>query len=248
MFKEESNFKLKLQLHAGEPGGAGGDAGGEPPAPAAGADAGGTNPPPAGGTPAPNDGGQGGQDNKGNGDDDKSGGKGGGTLTGNAKNEGENPDTNPTYDFKALIPEGMEFSQEESDKFVEVIKDMHLSSDQANSIVKYGMEWGQQIIKDIGEAMIAERKGWGEAAKQELGADFDKTMKLVGAGVEYVEKTIPGIRAALNETGAGNRIEIVKAFALLGQMLQEDPGKVNPGTGAPKKSSIYPNTDFGKYS
>lgn len=238
MFNENDLFKLKIQLHAGEPGGAGGDAGGEHPAPAAGADAGGTNPPPAGEPPAPNNGS--------NGEPVKAGEEGG-TITGNAKNAGENPDTPPVYDFKALIPEGFAFSQEESDKFVGVIKDMNLSSEQANSIVKYGMEWGQQIIKDIGEAMTEERKGWGEAAKQELGADFGKTMALVGAGVEYVEKTVPGIRAALNETGAGNRIEIVRAFELIGKMLQGDPGKANPQVNAPTKSSLYPKTNFDKY-
>lgn len=156
------------------------------------------------------------------------------------------------YDFKESIPSNFEWSEEESNKFVEVIKDMNLSNEQANEIAKYGLTWAQGIVNGIGEQILEERKGWAETAKQELGTDFDKTVRTCGVAVEHIEKTVPGIRQALNETGAGNRIEIIKALSILGEMLAGDPGMVAKAgeTNNPVANELanrYPNTDFKKY-
>ena len=158
------------------------------------------------------------------------------------------------YDFKETISamDDFEFSQEESDKFVEVIKDMGLNNEQANAIVKYGGEWGKGIAEAAMNAVIEQRntevQNWGEAAKKELGTEFDSIISLCGLAVEHVEKAVPGIRQALNETGAGNRIEVIRAFSMLGKFLESDPGK---GAGAPaaQGSSLekfYDKTDFSK--
>ena len=135
------------------------------------------------------------------------------------------------YDFKETISamDDFEFSQEESDKFVEVIKDMGLNNEQANAIVKYGGEWGKGIAEAAMNAVIEQRntevQNWGETAKKELGTEFDSIISLCGLAVEHVEKAVPGIRQALNETGAGNRIEVIRAFSMLGKFLESDPGK-----------------------
>lgn len=179
------------------------------------------------------------------------------TITGTAA-QGEDkkvdePAAPITYDFKGVVPSDFEFDEAEQAKFVEVIKDMNLSSENANAIAKYGMEWAQGIVRGIGEQILAERREWGENAKQELGADFDKTVQTCGVAVEYLEKTVPGIRQALNETGAGNRIEIIRAFSLLGSLISADPGMAQRGGVANVNGvkdeyvSRYPNTDFKKY-
>jgi hypothetical protein len=63
-------------------------------------------------------------------------------------------------------------------------------------------------------------------------------MATAGAGIEAVEKVVPNIRQALNETGAGNRIEIIRAMEMLGQLVQADPGKtINAGTPAVNQAS-----------
>ena len=90
-------------------------------------------------------------------------------------------------------------------------------------------------------------QGWGEEAKKELGADFAATTQKAAIGVEAMEKTIPNLRAALNETGAGNRIEIIRALAMAGELLGEDKNRLS-GTGAAEAvKNIYPNTDFSAY-
>jgi hypothetical protein len=175
-------------------------------------------------------------------------------LGGKAETQSQEEAEPIAYDFKETISamDDFEFSQEESDKFVEVIKDMGLNNEQANAIVKYGGEWGKGIAEAAMNAVIEQRntevQNWGEAAKKELGTEFDSIISLCGLAVEHVEKAVPGIRQALNETGAGNRIEVIRAFSMLGKFLESDPGK---GAGAPaaQESSLekfYDKTDFSK--
>ena len=57
-----------------------------------------------------------------------------------------------------------------------------------------------------------------------------------------MEKLYPGLRNALNETGAGNRLEIVQAFAELGKRLGEDRG--TPQAGGSGTDNFYKNTDW----
>lgn len=160
------------------------------------------------------------------------------------------------YNFADTIKgyEGFEFSQEDSNNFVSTIKDMGLNNDQANAIVKYGMDWASNLVKGTQENLQAELdemvKGWGETAKQELGTNFEATLSKAGSTLELVEKSIPGIRQALQETGAGNRVEIIKALAFFADKFAGDPGMIsgvqgsNPANAA---ANLYPNTDFNLY-
>ena len=138
------------------------------------------------------------------------------------------------YDYTAAIPEGMQVDQQLADGFSAIAREMNLTNDQANKIAAYGIQYGQQVAQAMQQQLDAEVAGWGEAAKKELGADFDKTMQLCGAALEAVEKQVPGIRKALNETGAGNRIEVIKVMRLMGELVQSDPGKLANLGGAAK--------------
>ena len=122
--------------------------------------------------------------------------------------------------------------------FSEVARTMNLTNEQANQMAAFGFQYGQQVADALRAQEEAKVAQWGESAKAELGADFAKTLQVAGAGIEAVEKVIPNIRQALNETGAGNRIEIIRAFKMLGEMVQSDPGKlINAGTAAPANQS-----------
>lgn len=156
-----------------------------------------------------------------------------------------------TYDFsKVQMPEGYTLSEEESKQFLDVIKDMGLSNEQAGSIVKYGAEYGQRLVDGVVKEYEDTVKGWGETAKQELGADFDKTVALA----VIARDKFPGLREALEESGAGNRVEVIRALAKLGEYFSSDPGmaqgasaqqsRVDPMNDA---KTLYPNTDFSKY-
>lgn len=179
------------------------------------------------------------------------------TITGNAglpsgepAADNKAPAAEPiSYDLKGSIPEGWEFDQAANDEFLSVIKDTGLSNEQANAITAYGYKWAQGLMDAADAKRVNEITSWGEATKKELGAQFDSTVALCGTAIEFLEKQNPGLREALNSTGAGNRIEIVRAFAELGRLLSSDPGKL-AGAGVVKNSassSRYPNTDFSRY-
>ena len=171
-------------------------------------------------------------------------------LGGNGTTAEQTPQETPAgapeqYDFKATIPEGVEMDEAITKEYSEIARGMNLTNEQANQVAAFGIKYGQQIADAVRSQYNAEVKAWGEAAKAEMGAKFESTMSTAGAGIEAVEKVVPGIRKALNETGAGNRIEIIRAFEMLGQLVQADPGKmVNAGGAVPqaKPQTWYPNS------
>ena len=150
------------------------------------------------------------------------------------------------WDFREAVPEGMEYDEGAASAFASVAKEAGLTGAQAKTIAAYGMKYAQEGMNAMARAWAEEVTGWAATTKNELGTNFEATVHKAGAGIEALEKAVPGIRAALNETGAGNRIEFVRAFAMIGELVGEDTFK-GFGTAAATKSALYPNTDFDKY-
>ena len=156
-----------------------------------------------------------------------------------------------TYDFSGVqMPEGYALSEEESKQFVDVIKDMGLNNEQAGALVKYGTEYGKRLVDAVVKEHDDMIKEWGEKAKTELGADLQKHLSYAAVARDK----FPGLKEALDESGAGNRVEVIKAMAKLGEYLSSDPGMV-PNAGTQRTNvdpmndakTLYPNTDFSKY-
>ena len=156
-----------------------------------------------------------------------------------------------TYDFSGVqMPEGYALSEEESKQFVDVIKDMGLNNEQAGALVKYGTEYGKRLVDAVVKEHDDMIKEWGEKAKTELGADLQKHLSYAAVARDK----FPGLKEALDESGAGNRVEVIKAMAKLGEYLSSDPGMV-PNAGTQRTNvdpmndakALYPNTDFSKY-
>ena len=170
--------------------------------------------------------------------------------------QGQQPQTpaaaNPvTYDFSGVqMPEGYALSEEESKQFVDVIKDMGLNNEQAGALVKYGTEYGKRLVDAVVKEHDDMIKEWGEKAKTELGADLQKHLSYAAVARDK----FPGLKEALDESGAGNRVEVIRAMAKLGEYLSSDPGMV-PNAGTQRTNvdpmndakALYPNTDFSKY-
>ena len=156
-----------------------------------------------------------------------------------------------TYDFSGVqMPEGYALSEEESKQFVDVIKDMGLNNEQAGALVKYGTEYGKRLVDAVVKEHDDMIKEWGEKAKTELGADLQKHLSYAAVDRDK----FPGLKEALDESGAGNRVEVIRAMAKLGEYLSSDPGMV-PNAGTQRTNvdpmndakALYPNTDFSKY-
>ena len=171
-------------------------------------------------------------------------------LGGNGTTAEQTPQETPAgapeqYDFKATIPEGVDMDEAITKEYSEIARSMNMTNEQANQVAAFGIKYAQQVADTVRSQYNAEVKAWGEAAKAEMGADFEKTMTTAGAGIEAAEKVIPGVRKMLNETGAGNRIEMIRLCEMLGQLVQADPGKmVNAGGNMEqaKPQTWYPNS------
>lgn len=165
----------------------------------------------------------------------------------NQKPDPQNPQGAPeAYDFTSALPEGETLDEAISQKFGEICKGMNLTNEQANQMAAYGFEYGKGLIQQMNDMREAQYDKWQEETRKELGADFEKTMNEYGAGLQHLEKTCPGIRKLLSETGVGDRIEIVRAFSELGRLVSEDGG-IGGGNPQGGKTSMYPNTNFENY-
>jgi len=148
------------------------------------------------------------------------------------------------YDFTELA--GEHYDEARANEFSELLRAANVPTEQANEIAKYGIQYAQDAVAALQQQRAEEVQEWGKQTKETLGKEFDSTLQRCGIAVERLEKDIPNIRTVLNETGIGNRVEVVKAFALLGELLSEDSGH-GTTSGAAKQASIYSNTDFSKY-
>lgn len=150
-----------------------------------------------------------------------------------AEAKADEPKETPTeYDFKSTIPEGVDMDEAITKEYSDIARSMNLTNEQANQMAAYGIKYAQQVADTVRAQQNEMVAKWGESAKAELGASLESVMTTAGAGIEAVEKQIPGIRQALNETGAGNRIEVIRAFEMLGKLVQADPGKLVNVTGS----------------
>ena len=156
------------------------------------------------------------------------------------------PNVPDTYDFKGVVPEGMTYDEQSAAAFGEIAKKAGLSQEQAAAIASYGMQYMQQGVDAAMKAVQDTQAGWAQEARDTLGGQFDAVVAKAAAGRDALAEKVPGLTQMLNETGAGNRVEMIRLMAAVGELIGEDGGLRSAQAGAEK--SIYPNTDFKRYS
>lgn len=167
-------------------------------------------------------------------------------LGGDGKNDPAKPTGVPeAYDFKGIVPDGMDYDEASAAAFGEVAKKAGLSQEQASAIAAYGMQYMQQGVDVALKAIYDTQAAWADEARAQLGGEFDATVAKAAAARDALAQKVPGLVSMLNETGAGNRVEMIRLMAAFGELIGEDGGDRN-GSGGVEKS-IYPNTDFNKY-
>lgn len=163
-----------------------------------------------------------------------------------AESAGKETGAPDAYDFKGIVPDGEVFDEEIASGFGNLCKEMNLTQEMASKMAEYGFSYAGRVKEAMEAAKEAEVGAWAEDTRRLLGSSFDKTMGDYGRALVYLERENPDIRAVLNSTGAGNKAEVVKAFALLGRLISEDPG-LTAGKAASSKDDLYPNTNFEAY-
>lgn len=162
------------------------------------------------------------------------------------------PPTEPTvYDFKDVFPEGTELDETVSADFSKLLNQVGATQEQAVELAKFGSQYAQNILTAYQEqqeqAIVEKQQADYEQAKQELGGKFDETVALAGKGIEALTKAVPELRQLLVDSHIDNNINMIKVFATVGEMVQEDPGKGTrqAGTGQNSeeaaKQNMYPS-------
>lgn len=165
----------------------------------------------------------------------------GGTLLSGAGKATGAPDT---YDFTASLPEGMELDQDTADSFGELARGMNLTNDQANELAKFGYDWAGKVGEAYQKAQQEEADANAAAAMKELGKDFEPTVARAGVLMNYLERQIPGIRDSFAGSAVFSSLPMLKAFAILGDLISEDGGIKTNTAAATKEDNPYPNTDW----
>lgn len=133
----------------------------------------------------------------------------------------------PGYgEFK--LPEGVTADPDSLKPATELFAETGLSQEQAQKFIDLAMaretaaaHRGVQAFVDLQNQWVSEIK-----ADPDIGGDRLKA-SLASAGRAIDRLNVPGLREALNFTGAGNHPAVVKAFVRLGQMISED--RFRPG-------------------
>lgn len=142
------------------------------------------------------------------------------------------PPAEPTvYDFKDVFPEGTELDETVSADFSKLLNQVGATQEQAVKLAKFGSQYAQNILTAYQEqqeqALVEKHQADYENAKKELGGKFDETVALAGKGIEALTKAVPELRQLLVDSRIDNNINMIKVFAAVGEMVQEDPGVGN---------------------
>jgi hypothetical protein len=144
----------------------------------------------------------------------------------------------PSYgDFS--LPEGATVDPEALKAASTLFADSGLNQEQAQKFIdlavsreKSQAEAGLRAFVDLQTKWVSEIK-----ADPEIGGD--RLQATVASAARAIDRlAIPGLREALDLTGAGNNPAIVRAFARIGQLISED--RFRPGNGAPPAAPKSP--------
>lgn len=184
-------------------------------------------------------------DESGNADESVGGEQTGDENSEDNKGEGESGDDGSesgapeTYEFS--MPEGFEIDQELSSAITPVFKDLGLTQEQANKIVDAYSEAQLKQSQIQQNAIVNQRKQWGEELKADQDFGGDAFEQNVGAIREFMQKTVPeDIRADLyslfDGTGVGDHPALVRYMHHLATKFPV--GEDVPDSGKPVRKQL----------
>ena len=133
----------------------------------------------------------------------------------------------PSYgEFK--LPEGVTADPESLRPATELFAESGLSQEQAQKFIDLAMARETAAATRSVQAFVDLQNQWVSEIKADPDIGGDKLKPSLAAASRAIDRLdVPGLREALNFTGAGNHPAVVKAFVRLGQMISED--RFRPG-------------------
>jgi hypothetical protein len=144
----------------------------------------------------------------------------------------------PTYgEFK--LPDGATVDGEQLEQATTLFKEAGLPHEQAQKFIDLALSREQAAATRGVQAFVDLQTKWVSEIKADPeigGTRFEASMASASRAIDRLG--VPGLKEALNLTGAGNNPAIVKAFVRLGQMVSED--RFMPGRNAAPAASRSP--------
>jgi hypothetical protein len=137
----------------------------------------------------------------------------------------------PTYrDFK--LPEGATVDDDSLKSASTLFADSGLSQEQAQKFIDLAVSREKAQAESGLRAFVDLQNKWVSEIKADPDIGGERLQATIASATRAIDRlAIPGLREALDLTGAGNNPAIVKAFARIGQLIAED--RFRPGNGAP---------------
>jgi hypothetical protein len=143
----------------------------------------------------------------------------------------------PSYgEFK--LPDGVTADADSLKPATELFAASGLNQEQAQKFIDLAMARETAAASKSVQAFVDLQNTWVSEIKADPDIGGDRLKASLASASRAIDRLdIPGLREALNFTGAGNHPAIVKAFVRLGQMISEDrfrPGRNAAPAGAPR--------------
>jgi hypothetical protein len=137
----------------------------------------------------------------------------------------------PVYS-EFTLPEGASVDAAAMKAATDLFRQARLPQDQAQKFIDLAVAREQAAAQRGVQAFIDLQNQWVSEIKADPDIGGDRLEASLAAAARAIDRlAVPGLREALNLTGAGNNPAIVKAFVRLGQMVSED--RFRPGNDAP---------------
>jgi len=149
------------------------------------------------------------------------------TESGHQQPTVEDAPARPSYgEFK--LPEGVTADADSLKPATELFAETGLSQDQAQKFIDLAMARETAAAHKSVQAFVDLQNQWVSEIKADPDIGGDRLKASLASANRAIDRLdVPGLREALNFTGAGNHPAIVKAFVRLGQMIAED--RFRPG-------------------
>lgn len=154
------------------------------------------------------------------------------------------------YDLSA--PEGFTLDPALMEAITPDLKGAKLTNEQAQAILPAAVKFAESL-KTAGEqkllaSVMSERAAWAAESKADAdigGAKWDETVSLSAKALDALPESVgKPLRALLNDSGLGNKREMIAAMAFYGRSIGEDSvisADARPGSNVPLAHQMYPN-------
>ena len=144
------------------------------------------------------------------------------------------------------LGEGVELDYGLFEKMLPVLKGMSATQEQVDELANTYLGHVVEAAKAHGDKMISKyqeiKTGWKNDTQKALGNDIKQNLVFVGNALKQFGS--PELVELFNETGVGDHIEVVKAFAKIGKHFSEDSFVDGKSTTEGKTEDVlYPSMD-----